>query len=1150
MRNKIQCLANGQIELEKNPPIAQPEKIEKQLEKNEIFEGSFTIKSSCEQKIRGLLYTDNPLLKLKEKSFYGVQAIIHYEVSAFSLHLTGYLNATIFIETNDGNLEIPCHFTSEETDTTGYEGMPETMDDLVNMAKDWPQGARMVFSLPEFSSKRFMKGKISQLFYKGLKKETPQPYFLEEFLIATKKKSPVTFHVEPERALIKVGSKGRVGNFYVVLDQWGATDIKITSMDTFIEVNKTELIEEDFKDDQVLVSYRLNQEYMHGGNNYGKIIVESPYCKCEVEIVGFIDSEVEDEIDCRNEIFKFTDTHIRLLENGLDNELLIEDLKKSLEVIRKKDPKNLKYLLIEAYFDLKSGRKEEALELLKPIKNTIIIDKEKTPFYYAMYLLITDNEEVCTFLKSQLQKEEGIKSLLFLLATQVDEDFRKDEFLVYQWAKKLYNIESKSRYFIAIGAKCLLKNPNMIQRIDEFETCIFRYLLNKNELTSEIANLACLPNNSNKRFRPVLFRMYQRIYELYPLKGILKNICELLIRADCQGEKYFSWYEKGVKEDVRITRLYDYYIYSLPENFNERFPKTLVLYYSYDRPIDVQIYKKLYCNVTEFYSQDELIYSRYKEIIKDYVEKVLIQDSLDPEIAILYEKNCDLSKMDSILAKKLYTLLFTHKISCNNQNITSLVCSTYDGQVEVPFRKGIAYIPIFSSEYVIILQDTQKRQLTHVEYTDTLVYENERLKEQCELLIPEHPIVMDHYLMQVMTKDAYTKEDITLFEQYINDEKMNESLKKQLMHECIEYYSKNQKASFDVAVLMEAKSLVEGKDFLNFVHMLISHHYYSEAFNLIKENGCEMLDEQLVFKLCRCLLKMAQIGYDEYLVAMDAWLFKKGYSDIHLLSYLSQYYQGDIKSTTQIVKDCHREKISCDEMTSELLERMLFVGEEETIDEIYDYYQEIKEKNKVVQTAYLVQKCHRYVIGRTTLSDRIYKDLQEIFSYLENQNWPESVRLGLLKYYANKKELLPEEETVMEELLYKARKDKIQLSFVEKAAVRLKKPGMMLIETDVRSGDTTKIRYKINNELEVHEEEMDKSYGGIFVKEVVLFSDETLDFQIDEEEEMEVSCPDYLQNGSNRYALINQMAMNPKEKSTFIEYEKTRRLVNKNYELL
>ena len=79
---------------------------------------------------------------------------------------------------------------------------------------------------------------------------------------------------------------------------------------------------------------------------------------------------------------------------------------------------------------------------------------------------------------------------------------------------------------------------------------------------------------------------------------------------------------------------------------------------------------------------------------------------------------------------------------------------------------------------------------------------------------------------------------------------------------------------------------------------------------------------------------------------------------------------------------------------------------------------------------------------------------------------------------------------------------------------------------------------------------MNKSYGGIFVKEVVLFSDETLKFQIDGEEEMEVSCPDYLQKGTNRYALINQMAINPQEKSTFIEYEKTRRLVNKSYQLL
>ena len=40
-------------------------------------------------------------------------------------------------------------------------------------------------------------------------------------------------------------------------------------------------------------------------------------------------------------------------------------------------------------------------------------------------------------------------------------------------------------------------------------------------------------------------------------------ICSLLIKGHKTGSEYFTWYERGVDADLRITGLYEYYVDSL-----------------------------------------------------------------------------------------------------------------------------------------------------------------------------------------------------------------------------------------------------------------------------------------------------------------------------------------------------------------------------------------------------------------------------------------------------------------------------------------------------------------------------------------------------------------------------------------------------------
>lgn len=82
-------------------------------------------------------------------------------------------------------------------------------------------------------------------------------------------------------------------------------------------------------------------------------------------------------------------------------------------------------------------------------------------------------------------------------------------------------------------------------------------LLNEN-LCGQAAELAC----REKYFEPVLFEILERSWEKKQSPAILQAICSLLIKGNKCEQKWHVWYERGVENKLRVTRLYEYYLLS------------------------------------------------------------------------------------------------------------------------------------------------------------------------------------------------------------------------------------------------------------------------------------------------------------------------------------------------------------------------------------------------------------------------------------------------------------------------------------------------------------------------------------------------------------------------------------------------------------
>ena len=68
-----------------------------------------------------------------------------------------------------------------------------------------------------------------------------------------------------------------------------------------------------------------------------------------------------------------------------------------------------------------------------------------------------------------------------------------------------------------------------------------------------------------KQFDKIKFEIFSDLYEKTEDVKVLKKktICQMLVSGDKKKQFYFKWYDAGVKHDVKVTKLYEYYMYTI-----------------------------------------------------------------------------------------------------------------------------------------------------------------------------------------------------------------------------------------------------------------------------------------------------------------------------------------------------------------------------------------------------------------------------------------------------------------------------------------------------------------------------------------------------------------------------------------------------------
>ena len=133
-----------------------------------------------------------------------------------------------------------------------------------------------------------------------------------------------------------------------------------------------------------------------------------------------------------------------------------------------------------------------------------------------------------------------------------------------------------------------------------------------------------------------------------------------------------------MERNIRITRLYEYYIETMDASFAEVLPQVIRMYFSYSNTLAGQKKALIYAIVSKNREKDRHTFQSYRPAMEVFTARQIQKGRMNREYAALYRTFLKKPE-DPDSAKAIANVLFTHHVTCENPKITRvIVCHPED----------------------------------------------------------------------------------------------------------------------------------------------------------------------------------------------------------------------------------------------------------------------------------------------------------------------------------------------------------------------------------------------------------------------------------------------------------------------------------------
>lgn len=1091
------------------------------LQADTACEGSFFVYGPEGAVTEGAVAASDLRMTCVTKRFGGSEDEILYRFDAAGMEAGQEVSGFFSIVSNRGEYELPFQVTVLADEISSSLGEIKNLFHFTNLARsNWAEAVALFYG-PRF--KKVFAGHDRQYYaaYKGLSAVDGNEHNVEEFLQEIHKKKPV--ELLPEESEIRMEDPAGDARYALVIKRngWGYTRLRFQTEGEFLRLQEESAGEDSFSDNIYRLYYQIDLEKLHAGINLGAIVLvrENGTLRIPVTVVqrapGTRTSGIKREKkQLTVQLMAYYQAH-RLKKIGTTTWLA--ETGKLLTRMEQLDDKDIAVKLFRGQMLLSQERGNEAKWQIEKLRERVIAEREENPALWCYYLYLTtlvseedsyvdEVAETVSLIYSRRKGDWRIAWLLLYLSEEYVESVSRRWLLLEELF--IHHCTSPMVYIEAWNILCM--NPAMLRKLDFFEEKILTYAVKNGVMQEEILLQVVYLAGQKRGYSESLFRILKGCYELIPHKEVLHEICALLIRGNRSGEAYFPWYRAGVEENLRITRLYEYYMMSLPRNFDGELPKMVLLYFAYRSDLHYEVTAYLYAYVYRHREELTDIYVNYITAMERFVLEQISHGRINRDLAYLYDNLLTPSMIDEQTSRSLVSLLFMREVRTEAENAREVLLA-YACRSDIkrfPMTDGRAFVPVYDNDCRVLLGDGEGNL-----FTAGMEYTVEPLMKPSKLAMLIAPFVRNHlgYAVYACYAKQHTfavqEDNVDLFALLSASERVEEEEKKKIRPMVVDfYYERDRMRELDEYLTALQPEDVSRRDRGKAVRYLVSRGMYEEAWGWVRRFGPYDMDAKTLLKLGSRLLDLTEAEDDPLLTGMLLYVVQKGKYDDNVLDYLVRWFSGSIGQMRDIWRLAEDFGVDTYRLCERMLVQMLYTGVrvEERLD-IFRSYTKCGGSERI-RAAFVSACCYDYVVKEEDAALYVFESVRQLS--LEEAPLHLVCRIAYLRYYADRDrdgDVQKLCSVFLESLLAQG----IVMPFYRNYFGCVPQLGAYLDKTMVEyrttSGARVMIHYLIQEEgaggEEYTHEEMRDMFGGICVSDFILFFGEQLKFYITEESE-------------------------------------------------
>lgn len=1130
--------------------------LELSIRPGEHVEGKFSIETGSPD-AEGNIYSSDTRMQNLVTRFKGEEVLVEYCFNGANLEAGSLVRGEFIVISNRGEYTLPYRIMVQKPVLQSSLGNIRNLFHFANLAKtNWEEAVELFYS-PDFISIFHKNDKNYETAYLGLSRAEGNQENVEEFLIETNKKTPVTVQMDIEGFVLEDVLDSTSRTLTLTRSGWGYLQLTVKVEGEFISLMKQKITREDFVNDTCRLDFTIDATKLHHGMNVGRIVIANTCNELTVPVsVMMNDAEQirEREQQEKRAVLAMMKSYIEMKFRKISKEAWIERSAEAIDVLKELDEDNLMTQLYQVQMLIAKERFHEAKWYLDQLEKRVFNDKsgvlEKCYYLYLETLFNRDEsyiQAVTDEIENAYAEDETQWRLAWFLL-YLDGEYAHNPEAKWDFLREQFKLGCTSPVLFCDAVLLFQSYPAYILQLGDFEQNVLWYAAKYHMMSSDMIEQLQYLCARVKTYSSLLFRTLCEVYQTNRDPQTIAAICRLLILGDKRGNRYFHWYELGVEKEVRVTKLYEYYMMSIDiTDTKKELPKMVLMYFAYQSNLDYERNAYLYAYVLRNKDRYPELERNYRIAMERFVVDQIKIGHINENLAYLYENILAPQMLRDDTAYAFTPLLFMHKITVENPKIRSVIIihEKINGESSYPVMNHTCMLPIYGSEYKLFLQDEEGNRYTkRIPYTNRALCQTEKLLPFVGPLI-EGRLSFDIYLCeQDKNYVTITSENVKRFKHLVDSEQVIESFKKEIRTKLLRFYYENDMIGELDTFLDETEAeAMEPEERAEFIRFLISRGMFDKAYLWVKRFGMSGVNPKSVARLVSKRIVSNQYTKESFLVNVAFYIYKNMKYDENILQYLMMYYEGRTTDLRNIWKSAAELELDTSNIMYRILQQMRFthvIVQEK--DEILLSYAALPRHDENLVEEFLLDTAYAYFVKDAVTEPKIFDSIY--LRYRRKGELDIAGRLALLKFWAeNPQERAKiDKETISEfvdDLLhadlyfpfYKELSEDIpQLHyFRDKSFIEYKAPQASVVRIHYRY-DEEGTADAGESSVCYETEEMKDMYEGIRVKTFSLFQGEALQYYITETQngEEHVTQSDTLfgnteSHAGGRFSMLNDI---------------------------